>query len=252
MISAAIIVRSIKAPDRTGEDQSTMATSALQNPETSTAAGQSMGHLALHYGKPEDGPVAARLLKLLGLEETQMLPLPQGNFYRFVVNSSHLSRGDGIVYLSAMPEPQAKLVEAIHGALGLGTDHEHEAVSGYREMMAQDFEASFHLGFLVDSLEALEDTVLKLSEVAENDPELKGRVTLGMNRPRPGNAEVDARLDASPVFGDCTRYAYGSNGVQVFVKTDVVKAGQLGEDMYFELDYVFPGHDSHILSVVEL
>jgi len=230
-----------------------MATIASDRRETATAPTQlSMGHLALHYGRAEDGPVAARLLKVLGLAETQVLPLPNGNFYRFVVNSGHFSRGDGIIYLSAMPGPQAKLIAAIHRALRVGTDDEDEAVKGYRAMMASDYEASFHFGFLVDSLDELERIVANLRDLNANDPEMKGRLNIGMNRARRGNAEVDARLDASPVFGECSRYAYGSNGVQVFLETDLVLAGQLGQNMYFELDYVFPGSDSHILSVVEL
>jgi len=230
-----------------------MATIALDKQATTLAPARlSMGHLALHYGAAEEGPVAARLLKELGLSETQVLPLPNGNFYRFVVNPGHFSRGDGIVYLSALAEPQAKLIAAIHAALRVGTDNEHDAVKGYRAMMASDYEASFHFGFLVDSLDDLEAIVLRLRDLNENDPEMKGRLNVGMNRARRGNAEVDARLDASPVFGECTRYAYGSNGVQIFVETDLVRAGQLGQNMYFELDYVFPGADSHILSVVEL
>jgi hypothetical protein len=217
-----------------------------------TAAELSMGHLALHYGTAEEGPAASRLLQELGLRETQVLPLPGGNFYRFVVNAGHFSRGDGIVYLSALPEPQAKLIAAIHAALRVGTDNEDDAVTGYRAMMATDYEASFHFGFLVSSLEDLEGIVLRLRGLNETDPLLKGRLNIGMNRARRGNPEVDARLDASPVFGSCSRFAYGSNGVQVFVETDLVRSGQLGESMVFELDYVFPGYDSHILSVVEL
>ena len=217
-----------------------------------TAAELSMGHLALHYGTAEEGPAASRLLQELGLRETQVLPLPGGNFYRFVVNAGHFSRGDGIVYLSALPEPQAKLIAAIHAALRVGTDNEDDAVTGYRAMMATDYEASFHFGFLVSSLEDLEGIVLRLRGLNETDPLLKGRLNIGMNRARRGNPEVDARLDVSPVFGSCSRFAYGSNGVQVFVGTDLVRSGQLGESMVFELDYVFPGYDSHILSVVEL
>ena len=217
-----------------------------------TAAELSMGHLALHYGTAEEGPAASRLLQELGLRETQVLPLPGGNFYRFVVNAGHFSRGDGIVYLSALPEPQAKLIAAIHAALRVGTDNEDDAVTGYRAMMATDYEASFHFGFLVSSLEDLEGIVLRLRGLNETDPLLKGRLNIGMNRARRGNPEVDARLDASPVFGSCSRFAYGSNGVQVFVETDLVRSGQLGESMVFELDYVFPGYESHILSVVEL
>lgn len=230
-----------------------MATTAPETTKPLVSDGSlSMGHLALHYGKPEDGPAAAHLLGLMGLIETQMLPLPGGNFYRFVTSSQHYARGDGIVYLSCLPEAQAKLIDAIHAALNVGTDNEHEAVQGFRKMMAEDYEASFHFGFLVDSLDELEKLVLTLRDLSENDPDFKGRIRIGMNSARPGNAEVDARLAASPVFGGVTRYAYGSNGVQVFVETDLIRSGQLGENMYFEFDYVFPGYDSHVLSVVEL
>lgn len=211
-----------------------------------------MGHLALHYATPDDGPLASRLLQVMGLVETQMLPLPNGNFYRFVANPGHFARGDGIVYLSCLPEPQARLIAAIHSALHIGTDREHDAVKGWRTMMAQDFEASFHFGFLVPALEQLEALVQALTRLEATDPAFAGRLTIGMNRARRGDAAIDARLDASPVFGQATRYAYGSAGVQVFVETDLVRAGQLGDAMVFEFDYVFPGHDSHILSVVEI
>lgn len=216
------------------------------------ASGRSMGHIALHYGEPGDGPLAAKLLETIGLVQTQMLPLPSGNFYRFVVGNGHFARGDGIVYLSALPEPQRKLIEAIHTAFAVGTDGEHELVKGWRDMMAADPEASFHFGFLLDSLEDLERIILDLRESAENDPDMKGRVNIVLNRARPGDADVDARLDASPAFGDVTRYAYGRNGVQAFIETDILKAGQLGDSMVVELDYVFPGKDQHVLSVVEL
>ena len=216
------------------------------------AAGLTMGHLALHYATPDDGPIAARLLGIMGLVETQMLPLPNGNFYRFVANRGHFARGDGIVYLSYLPEQQARLIAAIHDALRVGTDTEHDAVTSYRAMMAQDFEASFHFGFLVPTLEELEALVAALTALEADDPAFRGRITIGLNRARRGDADIDARLDASPVFGSATRFAYGSGGVQVFVETDLVRAGQLGESMIFEFDYVFPGRTSHILSVVEL
>ena len=173
-------------------------------------------------------------------------------FYRFVVSGNHFSRGDGIVYLSCLAEPQRNLIAAIHQALRVGTANEHEAVTAYRAMMAQDFEASFHFGFLVESLEELENMVLSLQDLAEKDPAFKGRFNIGMNRARRGDDAVDARLDASPVFGKASRYAYGAAGVQVFVETDLMSAGQLGENMYLEFDYVFPERESHILSVVEL
>lgn len=230
-----------------------MATIAAEKPsDTGPATTLSMGHLALHYDPADDGPRTARLLGELGLIETQMLPLPRGNFYRFVVGRGHFARSDGIVYLSALPKPQARLIAAIRAALHLGTGDENPVVAGHRAMMATDFEAGFHFGFLIDSFGELERIVLRLMDLDTNDPELKGRVNIGMNRDRRDNAAVDARLDASPIFGTCDRYAYGSNGVQIFIEIDLIRAGQLGENMVLELDYVFPGSESHILSIVEL
>lgn len=213
----------------------------------------SMGHLALHYARPEDGPSAARLLSLIGLAQTQDLVLPNGtHFYRFVVDSRHYARGDGIVYLSAVPEAQQKLVEAVRAALRIGTPDEHPSVGEMRAALLSDPEYSFHIGLLAESLEAVESLVLDLRAHNDSDPEFKGRLTITLNRPMPGNAEVDARLDASPVFGDVTRYAYGRNGIQVFIETDLLVSGTLGESTVIEIDYVFPGHTSHILSVVEM
>lgn len=213
----------------------------------------SLGHIALHYPKPEDGPVAARLLSLLGLVETQDLVLPNGtHFYRFVANSDHVRRGDGILYLSCVPDAQRALLEAVRSALKVGTDEQHPAVDAMRNALLQDPEASFHVGLLAESLEALEALVLELRKRTECDPDLKGRLKITINRPVPGNSEVDARLDASPAFRDVTRHAYGRNGLQVFVETDLLVSGTLGESTVIEIDYVFPGYDSHILSIVEM
>ncbi|MCC2603114.1 hypothetical protein [Sphingopyxis yananensis] len=219
---------------------------------TATApSGLSMGHLAVHYYDASDAEVAAKLLRAIGLVETQMLPLPQGNFYRYVVGENHFARGDGIIYLSALLEPQRILIDAITSKLGVGTAEEDPAVQGFRDMMSQDPEASFHFGFLMNSLEELEAIVLDLREKAETDPDFKDRINIVLNRAMKGDADVDARLDASPIYADATRFAYGRRGVQAFIETDILRSGQLGDKMVIELDYVFPDSDSHILSVVE-
>lgn len=225
-----------------------------QNISAASAApsGLSMGHLAVHYYDPKDAEVAAKLMRAIGLSETQMLPLPQGNFYRYVVGANHFARGDGIIYMSALPEPQRQLIEAINDKLAVGTPQEDPAVQGFRDMMQADPEASFHFGFLMNSLEELEAIILDLREKAENDPDFKGRLNITLNRAMKGDADVDARLDASPIYADTTRFAYGRRGVQAFIETDILRSGQLGDKMVIELDYVFPDSESHILSVVEL
>lgn len=213
---------------------------------------RSMGHMALHYKKPEEGPLAARLLSMLGYIQTQDLPLPDGtHFYRFVVDQQHHPRGDGIVYLSCVPEAQRDLMNAIHGALNVGTDQEHPAVTAMRERMDHDPEYGFHYGTLFESLEDLENVFMALEEANRSDPEMKGRLKLVYNRALPGNPDVDARLDASPIYRDATRFAYGKNGVQAFLETDILSSGLLGETMILEFDYVFPGYANHVLSVVE-
>ncbi len=220
-------------------------------PGENDAPMRTMGHIALHYPEREAGPPAARLLSLIGFVETQMLPLPTGNFYRFVVHEGHRGRGDGILYLSCVPPAQAALMAAAREALGLGTPQAHPAIAALRSAMDADPEYMFHVGTLVGSLEELERITADLRAL-EDDPDFRGRLRISINRPQPGDREIDARLDASPVFGGVTRHAYGRNGVQVFVETDLLSGGPLGESMVLELDYVFPGKDSHILSVVEL
>ena len=216
-------------------------------------ARRTMGHVALHYGRREDAALAARLLALLGYVETQAIPLPdESMFYRFVVDRHHHARGDGIVFLSQLPPAQAALIDAARDALGFGTDREHPAIAGLRAAIDADPEYTFHLGVLIDSLEELERIVVDLQELNRSDPELNGRLKIAMNRARRGDPDIDARLDASPAFGAVERYAYGSNGVQAFIETDILAAGPLGDMMVLELDYIFPGKDSHILSVVEL
>ena len=89
---------------------------------------RSMGHVALHYGPPENGPKAAKLLSLLGFVETQSFPIPHGGlFYRFVVDPKHQARGDGILFLSSTPPAQVNLYAAIKSALKVGTPEEHPA-----------------------------------------------------------------------------------------------------------------------------
>ena len=224
-----------------------MATQVAQTPSSCT-----MGHVALHYNKPEEGPLAARLMKLIGFVETQDLILPNGaHFYRFVVDPKHEARGDGIFFLAPVPEAQRNLVKAIHESLKIGSPDEHPAVGEMRAAIESDPEYSFHVGFLLDSLDTLEQIVLNVRELGETDPELKGRVKVTLNRSLPGTPEVDKRLDESPLYGDVKRYAYGRNGVQAFIETDLLSSGTLGESMVIELDYVFPGYKSHVLSVVE-
>lgn len=214
-------------------------------------ARRSLGHTALHYPTPEDSQAAEHLMTLLGFIKTQQLPLPTGDFYRYVIASEHHGRGDGILYISACPPAQRAYFDAVHAALKFGQPDEHPSVAALREAQVLDPEYAFHLGILTDSLEELEATMLRLQQAAQDDPLLKGRITVSYNRPMPGDPVVDGRLDASAVFGGVTRHAYGRNGVQAFVATDLLINGPTGDGLVIELDYIWPDAANHILSVVE-
>jgi hypothetical protein len=214
-------------------------------------AQRSMGHMALHYPRPEDAPAAARLMDLLGLVQTQEIPLPTGSFYRYVIGQNHFHRGDGILYLSACPPAQRAFFDAVHQALKFGQPDEDPVVADLRAALVQDPEYAFHLGILSDSLDDIERTMTTLQEANENDPLLKGRLQISYNRPLPGTEAVDGRLDQSPIFGGVERHAYGRYGVQAFIATDLLVNGPTGDSLVIELDYIWPDTNSHILSVVE-
>mgnify|MGYP006387354833 CR=1 FL=1 len=207
--------------------------------------------MALHYARPEDAAGAARLMELLGFVQTQELPLPTGPFYRYVISQDHFYRGDGIVYLSACPPAQRAYFDAVHSALRFGQADEDPSVAELRAALVQDPEYAFHLGLLSDSLEDIERTMKTLESAAQNDPLLKGRISLSYNRPLAGVEAVDQRLNQSDIFGGVERQAYGRNGVQAFISTDLLINGPTGDALVIELDYIWPDTQSHILSVVE-
>ncbi|MCX7864541.1 MAG: hypothetical protein N2423_05845 [Novosphingobium sp.] len=213
------------------------------------ASSRTYGHLAVHYRNPGEGALAARLLREIGFTECYAMTQPDGNtFYHFVIDEKADRGIDRIFYLLCMPDVLRRLYEEIHAALKVGTAAQHPAVTALRAAQAHDPEFNFHVAVVFPSLEDLEEKVLHLQRLAAEDPELKGRIKITLNRARPGTPEVDARMDASPVFAGVDRYTYGPNGVQVFVETDLIAGGPLGDNWVFEFDHVFPGYRHNILN----
>lgn len=222
-------------------------------PVTQTEVKRSFGHVALNYRNPDDGPLARRFVELLGFTAVQDFPLPQGGrFYQMLLDAQSPTRADGILYMAPLPEADRNLYAAIRDRLGLGSPQENAVVAPFRAAQASDPEYGFHVGFLVDSLEWIEEVMATFAGLAETDPEFRGRINLLCNRSRLGTPEVDARLDASPIFGKTPRYTYGRNAVQAFIETDIFSAGPLGDKLVFELDYVFPGYPDNMFTVTEL
>lgn len=219
------------------------------NKPVSVSVRRSMGHIALHYRTAEDGPAAARLLEILGFTQVQAFPLPGGGtFYQYILDGASETGAEGILYLSPLPEPDRALMTAIRAGLGIGTDHQSPTVAAFRAAQAADPEYGFHVGVLADSLEWIETTMETFRQLNETDPAFRGRLNLLCNRARRGTPEVDARLDASPLFSTTPRYIYGYNAVQAFIDTDIFVGGPLGEKLVFELDYVFPGYPDNMFT----
>lgn len=208
------------------------------------------GHLAVHYRNRAEGPLAARLLRELGFTECYSMEQPGegGTFFHFVIDETANRGTDRIFFLLSMPDVLRSLYAELRKRLGVGTADEAPEVKALRAAQAEDPEFNFHAAVVYPSLEELEEMVLRVQRLAEEDPELKGRVKVTLNRARPGTPEVDARMDASPVFGNVSRHTYGPNGVQVFVETDLICGGPLGDNWAFEFDYVFPGYKDNILN----
>jgi len=207
---------------------------------------KTLGHLALHYRTKEDGPAAAKLLDLLGFAR---VPSPQGYpFYHYVVDGAATNNGDGILFIMEQPQALHELNKAIREALKVDQPGEHPVVAKVRAAHDSDPEYDLHLGVLFDSLEEVEQRIMRVREAGTSDPDLRGRVKIILNRARPGTTEVDERMDRSPVFKGVDRFTYGRNGIQAFIETDLFITGGLGDKFVFELDYVFPGHSDNILT----
>ena len=207
---------------------------------------KTLGHLAVHYRTREDGPVAAKLLDLLGFARVRS---PAGYpYYHYVVDGNATNNGDGILFIMEQPQALQELDSAIREALKIDQPGEHPVIAKVRAAHDSDPEYDLHLGVLFNSLEEIEERVLRIRDAALSDPDLRGRVKVILNRARPGTAAVDERLDKSPIFRGVERFTYGRNGIQAFIETDLFVTGALGDKFVFELDYVFPGYSDNILT----
>jgi len=202
-----------------------------------------LGHLAFQF-RPGDRELAVRFFQLLGARICEF-PNPGSTdpIYIAAMNSAEPDEPSDIIYLFALKPQQAALEGAIAEALGLGTDREHHAVAPFVKHRETWLESYLHFGLRFDSLEELEGAVERLrAEIAVN-PEFGARV-LDLRplkaRGEDRDTEIAERMAASPVFAEAG-YAYGRNGVQVHIRTDLFVAGLGLFGSIVELDYVFTG-----------
>src|SRR5262245_2818796 len=134
------------------------------------AQSKTYGHLAVHYRKPEEGPLAARLLRELGFIECYSMAQPDGNeFFHFVIDEQANRGTDRIFYLLCMPDLLRSVYDEIGERLGLGTNAESPAVRALREAQAHDPEFGFHAAVVIPTLEQLEDMVQRIQRLTAED-----------------------------------------------------------------------------------
>lgn len=191
-------------------------------------------------------------MKILGCIALQEIVLPTGRyFYQFLVNEDRLHDG-GTIYLSPLPGPTAELHAAIRDSLRIGSPQENPAAAAARAEEERNPESGPHFGIMVDTLEEVDAIALRLEEAVRQDPDLHARVTLTVNRAKRGDAQIDAAMDASPIFAKATRYCYGRYGCQIFVHTDLLVGGALGESYTIELDHAFKNRPMNMFNKTEL
>jgi len=93
-----------------------------------------------------------------------------------------------------------ELTSVIRENLKVDQPGEHAVIAKVRAAQDSDPEYDLHLGILFNSLEEIEERVVRIRDAGLNDPDLRGRVKIILNRARPGTGEVDERMDQSPLF----------------------------------------------------
>jgi hypothetical protein len=195
---------------------------------------RTLGHVALAVG-PGDGPAAAQLLGLLGLDVTDNGPSKTGEpWYTALVDADTFEGLENLFFVVPVSESQLRLEAAIGEGLA-----EKEELADFFASKRDQPESASHIALAFNDLGALEEAVLAVLDAAD-EPPLAGRVSVRVFRARGGYDDVDERMAASELFADADDVAFVERTVQVFVQTDVVSTGLLLLGQTIELDYVFP------------
>ena len=183
---------------------------------------RSLGHVALGIG-PGDGPAAAELLRALGLEVTDNGPSKMGDpWYTALVDTDTFEGLENLFFVVPTSIEQRAFEEALSAV------DASEFVASKRA----NPESASHVALAYRDLETLEAAVRAVREL--------DRVSVRVFRARRGDAQIDARMDESDVFGEVAEEAFVDRTIQVFVHTDLVSTSLLCLGQTIELDYVFP------------
>jgi len=210
-------------------------------PPVAQPVSKSLGHIALHT-RPGKGALAAHLFELMGCPMKQY-PVGGGeHFYIISLNDQDADAPDNVVFLSPVTPEQHALEEEIVRYLGLGTDRVNPAAQAFLTMKNNKPEFYLHFGVHFRSLEQLEDVIQLIEREMASNAEFGNHIQgIQKLRAKQGNAQIDARMESSPVFRETQLQCFGPNLVQGHIQTDLFSTGFGFVGSVLELDYVFTG-----------
>jgi hypothetical protein len=183
-------------------------------------------HIALGVGRGE-GSLAAALLRHLGLAVTDNGPSLLGDPWFTAVIDPDVHDGY-LGNLGFFVTPISDAQVALERAMS-----ELAEVEGLRAEKRRKPDSSPHVAISYRTLDDIADAVTAI----ETDSSLTGRHTILRFRPLSASDELESLLDRFSIFSGADRLRYLSDGVQVFLQTDLFSAGLLVLGQSIELNW---------------
>jgi hypothetical protein len=187
---------------------------------TTTEPVRRLNHVEMVY-RPGERELAGRVFELLGMRVLDR----GGTWFTALVDPAVADFSNNACYASEVTPEQWALEQSLAAAI---TDDDDDGVGGtargYLERLRSEPQRSFHFGIRFHD-RAEFDAALERVRAVDDDPELKGRVSV-----------VRVFLPDEPD-------AAAPNMIQAFVQTDVVAAGVLAFGQHVELQWHLPEHE---------
>jgi hypothetical protein len=190
---------------------------------TTTDPNRRLNHVEMVY-RPGERELAGRVFELLGMRVLDR----GGTWFTSLVDPAVADFSNNACYASEVTPEQWELEQSLAAAItsdegASGDGDVGSTARGYLERLRAEPQRSFHFGIRFHQRDDFDATLDRVRAV-DDDPELKGRVSLVR------------------VFHPDEPGAAAPNMIQAFVQTDVVAAGLLAFGQHVELQWHLPEH----------
>ena len=185
---------------------------------TTTDPVRRLNHVEMVY-RPGERALAGRVLEVLGMRVLDR----GGTWFTALVDPEVADFSNNACYASEVTPEQWALEQSLADAIADANDEVGGTARGYLDRLRTEPQRSFHFGIRFHQRDDF-DAALERVRAVDDDPELKGRVSLVR------------------VFHPDEPGAAAPNMIQAFVQTDVVAAGVLAFGQHIELQWHTPEH----------